>query len=835
MLWPLAEKYLSFEKIPKIRGYYSRVLNRGTPRPSLEICEFDKFGASAISQANIRWENLLNLDTKSELALSNLASNYITLKDVSSAKSILQKYESLPQVLKPERLFELQARLHGIADKHLMAIEQWEKAIEHGAEYNRCKLAMLNHALSARDFDLAHVIIDELEGSDVDDEELRIAKARLNIYTLNWSGAIDILQELDSFVKRKSVAVDLLYRCYMNDYRHQSALSLCESLDKELHPQQPFMLGKVRYRLNEYRSAIDLFTSKIVDDQHIESRVWLIKSLYAANEMNSAVAQAELTSRLQGLDDLTCAKCWEAAGKLKLAQKHYELAVDSDPNSENLQALVNYLFRYRLWGEAYSVIIKYLNEIKDIPELVVIHETIVAACTATNTPLPISRFELEQFDFRSSEKMVTGIVDELLEYPPEKLTVADKKSEKKKIIFLINSLGPGGAERQVVNLANGIAENNIHDVTVLCTYLSRLEQDCFYRDDVIDNVLVTEYYDRSVHLTTQDVPEIADYSRFIELIQPISRQQLILHMASKLSAMKPDVVHGWLDETFINTALVCRMLGIDCVVGRWGSMPPGIGRTVTERDENNIEYLQHAYREIARLPDLKYCSNSRLTGDAYAELLEIPPNNVSIVYNGIDVSKLEFDSFTTEKLKKELLIPKASTVIGTVFRISDEKRPKLWIDIAKELLVTHPDLHFVMVGTGPLEGQIDDYVKSSGCSNIHLVGKQSNVGAWMNMFDLFVLTSRVEGVSNAVLEAQFCSCPVVAPNVGGLGEAIQHRKTGILLEDHSVDSFANAIKELLENPKLVDSYANNAKVFAQERFSIDSMVKSYLEIFGIDN
>lgn len=832
--WFTAGKVQDMALNSTVNGAYHSAYSRASEANHSKVILHSSTEYNALDEANLRWNNLLKLDISSEMALSHLASNYLSVKNLESAKSTLSQYESLPLVCMPERLLELKARFYGVSNKHEVAIEYWEKALCEGADVLRCKRAILNHALSARKFKLAQSIISDLEASQGSEEEFKIAKARLNIYQLNWSAAILILEDIDSFIQKRKTAVELLYRCYMNDYRHQSALALCESLESELYPQRRFMLGKVKYRLNDYREAIDLFTSKIVDDENIESRVWLIKSLYAANEMNSAVEQADLASRLAGLNDLSYAKCWEAAGKLEVASKHYTKAVKLAPNSENLQALVNFLFRYRYWGKAYSVMESYAKEVKDIPELADIRATIIEACVATGTALPKNKRELKKFQFRSSEAMVTGIVDTILARPAELELVRKNDTKLKKVVLLINSLGPGGAERQVVNLANGLADTSNHEVSLLCTYLNRIEQDCFYLKDVSSNVQVSEYFDRTIHLTVDDVPELSQFSKYIEKIQPLGRQQLILHLAQKLASLKPDVVHGWLDETFINTALVCRMLGIECAVGRWGSMPPGVGRTTTERDQNNIEYLQHAYKQISRLPNLTYCSNSRLTGDAYADLLGIESERVEIIYNGIDEKKLEHDAAGSTSLKEELGIPEHCKVIGTVFRISDEKRPKLWIDVARALMEKYPDLHYVMVGAGPLAGQMEEYVRTTGCRNFHLVGKQTNVGAWMKMFDLFVLTSRVEGVSNAVLEAQFCSCPVIAPNVGGLGEAIQHESTGTLLEDHSVASFTSAIGYLLENPDVVKTYAKNARIFAKERFSISSMVKNYKNIFGLD-
>jgi glycosyltransferase involved in cell wall biosynthesis len=398
--------------------------------------------------------------------------------------------------------------------------------------------------------------------------------------------------------------------------------------------------------------------------------------------------------------------------------------------------------------------------------------------------------------------------------------------------LIISSLGPGGAERQVVNLANGLVEHSVNnDTYLLCTHLSRVDQDRFYLDQLDERVDVREYYQRDTVLDPMQIPALRPYADLLKHIQPFSRQLLMLHLATALLEIKPDVVHGWLDETFINTALVCHMLGIPCVVGRWGSMPPGVNRTISERDQSNIDYLNHAYREISRLPGLRLTSNSRQTGDAYARLMQVSKDDVRIVYNGIDESALMTQATEVEAIRESLRIPKHAKVVGTVFRMTEEKRPLLWVEVAARLAEQHPDMHFVIVGAGPMECQIRELAAALGLQNLHMPGKQTRIGGWFALFDVMLLTSRVEGVSNAVVESQFCQCPVVAPNVGGLSEAMSHQVSGLLLEDHSVESFASAVTSIIEDPAYLRQLGDGASEFARSKFSVPTMVANYSAIF----
>lgn len=781
--------------------------------------------------ANDRWLMLLDLDDKNELAVSQLSSNYLSDRNDSAAAVFLDRYEHLPTIERLDLLYELKARLATQRDNHSDAIQNWYNAKQHGADTDKCDFFIVKHALKIDDLKTAKSIINNFDSRMRLSDYGRISVAKVYMYELKWSEAIEALVDIDSFKQYKDIAIDHLYKCYMNDFRHDSALILCNSLDPVLHPEKPFRLGKLQYRMTKFKDAIDSFTQGMNGKDHASSKVWLIKTLYSADEKNSASAQAEVMSSLTSTDSLTRARCWEAAGKLALAESCFRRAAYANEDKTALASLVSFLVRYRYWGKAYRSLRSAVEYDLATDEMHSMLQTIETACKATNTSLPNTEHDLQAFDFRSSEAMVTSIVDRLLsKAQPERLPTPIAKSGGSKIALIINSLGPGGAERQVVNLANGLVKAK-DNVFLLCTYLSRLEQDCFYQSEVDKDVSVSEYYVRTEHLSANDIPELAEYSDLIEHIQPVSRQQLILHLCKKLIEIRPDVVHGWLDETLINTVLACRMLNIPVVAGRWGSMPPGVNRTVTERDQNNIDYLEHAYQQIGRLPGLKLSSNSRLTGDAYAEMMKIDPAEISIVYNGVDAKKLERDVQDAPLLRESLGIPEDSAIVGTVFRISEEKRPMLWIDIAQKLASSNPSTHFIVVGAGPLASHVEAYAESLEIKNIHFVGKQSNVGAWLSIFDIFLLTSRVEGVSNAVLEAQFCSCPVIAPNVGGLSEAMQHEVTGMLLDDHSVESFASAVQSVLEHPEKMDLLRNNARCFAVKTFSIDTMVKNYRTLF----
>jgi len=771
------------------------------------------------------------LEPANEQAHLALAENYLRLGKSDHAQRILQQLDST-DCADSQIYFELKARCAAATGNSLRAIEYWKSAISSGTQAESAYLNIASQYIIADDLPKARLHLQVRWENSEQHERAKIISARCCIKDANWEKGIAILRNLDQFERLRNDAAALLFQFYMNDQRDSEAKLLCELLKNEGHPAHHLMQGKIQYKLYRYSEAIESFRLSLNSSDDIESKIWLIKTLHAIQDENSAVATAQLKEITGSQDFISQGRCWEAAGKLTLARECFKKAVRVEKGYKEYSTLANFYFKHRDFGKSYYTL-KQASKHGLRSELFdALEQKIVDAFSLTGFEPPRSLIKLSRADFMVSEVMVKSIVDMAIRKAGNSLNADNRVNQIENSVLVINSLGAGGAERQVVNLANGLSRcNEVGQVNLLCTHLSRTDQDRFYKSQVNGSVVITEYFQRAEIIDPYSFVELRDYADYISHIQPVSRQQVILHLAKKLIAIKPDVVHGWLDETFINTSLVCAMLGIRNVVGRWGSMPPGDGRDISEKERSNVQYLKSAYREIARLPFLKYTSNSYLTGRAYAQMMGIDQSEVEIVYNGVEKSNLEVPEDSNRPLRLNLGIPDHSKVVGTIFRISEEKRPKLWIDVAVEILKAQPETHFIIVGAGPLESVVADYIDELSVTNIHMVGKQDKVGIWYELFDVVLMTSRVEGVSNVVIESQHCGKPVVAPRVGGMPEAIVDGQTGVLLDDHAACAIAEAVSGLLVDDRLRERLGANAKKYAQNKFSIPVMVSNYLEIF----
>lgn len=179
------------------------------------------------------------------------------------------------------------------------------------------------------------------------------------------------------------------------------------------------------------------------------------------------------------------------------------------------------------------------------------------------------------------------------------------------------------------------------------------------------------------------------------------------------------------------------------------------------------------------------------------------PEDYQLIRSGV-----EFDSFFEKRgMKKEsrekLGIPLDSPVVGTVIRLASQKHPEAIADVAALVVKKHPDAVFVIVGDGPLYDYMRSYVAELNLEkNFLLLGSRKDVPDILPAFDVFLLTSRSEGLPRAMLEALAVKIPVVATDVGGIAELVNGLKNGFLCAHGDLQCLSSGVIKLLESPEL---------------------------------
>jgi glycosyltransferase involved in cell wall biosynthesis len=210
---------------------------------------------------------------------------------------------------------------------------------------------------------------------------------------------------------------------------------------------------------------------------------------------------------------------------------------------------------------------------------------------------------------------------------------------------------------------------------------------------------------------------------------------------------------------------------------------------------------------------------------------------VQVIRNGVDIKHFRRSQGDWTSGRRALGIPDDAPVVGTVAGFRAVKRLDDWLESARKLRQRYPELHFLLVGDGPLRGQIMGLADSLGLSDtIHFPGLQEDVRPYLAAIDVYLMSSAFEGLPVALLEAMSMECAVVSTAVGGIPEVIRSGENGVLVEAKRPDLLAAAVSELLSAPAELRRYGAAARATVHAGFSLERMVAEveakYLEIIS---
>ena len=202
------------------------------------------------------------------------------------------------------------------------------------------------------------------------------------------------------------------------------------------------------------------------------------------------------------------------------------------------------------------------------------------------------------------------------------------------------------------------------------------------------------------------------------------------------------------------------------------------------------------------------------------------------ILNGVNTSNFVRDSEAGLQIRRELGIPVAAPVIGTVSVFRFQKRLDVWMEIAAEILKQVPEAHFIIVGDGPLKEELLEKRAALGFTErLHMPGLKTDVKPYFSAMDIYMMSSIFEGLPIALLEAMSCSCAVISTNAGGVGEVVENSKSGLLCEVDEYMKLVDAGVKLLNSPEERDKLAAGARTRVQADFSINKMAKQLEELY----
>ena len=209
----------------------------------------------------------------------------------------------------------------------------------------------------------------------------------------------------------------------------------------------------------------------------------------------------------------------------------------------------------------------------------------------------------------------------------------------------------------------------------------------------------------------------------------------------------------------------------------------------------------------------------------------VPEEKIEVIYNGInlhDTWHMTHDTCSRESLG----IKKDDVVIMHVANLTPVKGHAHLLQAMARVLPECPKVKLVLVGEGPLRGQLTEMVEQLNLTNhVVFLGKREDARQLLNMADICVLPSLSEGMSNAILEYMAAGKPVVATNVGGNPELVQNGETGILVDKENSEQLAKALILLANAPYKRTEMGRNGYEKVKNKFTLPAMVSAYTDLF----
>ena len=359
-----------------------------------------------------------------------------------------------------------------------------------------------------------------------------------------------------------------------------------------------------------------------------------------------------------------------------------------------------------------------------------------------------------------------------------------------RILHIIESLEFGGAEKVVISLANSMA--GTHEIAICCVKTI--------------GALGPEV-DRRISVLCLNKGEGNDYLLPFKLARIIRRNVY-------------DVVHTHEWGVFLEGGLAGFLARTPVLIhtahGPYTAYPDTPGSRVKISLRHLLERLvSRCFHRIAAVSDS--------IRDYIVREIKIDSRTVVTVHNGIPVDDGVPDRGTGTN----------DVAFITVGRLAEIKNHQLMLRAFHETLKSGIQAQLIIVGDGPERARVEDYRRANRLeSKVTLLGFRSDVGELLRKADVFVLTSRYEGISVALLEAMRAGLPVIATRVGGVPETVHDGETGLLVELDDLPGLVKAMARLVQSAELRGEMGKRGRDFLVEEFSLGTMSARYGRLYS---
>lgn len=300
------------------------------------------------------------------------------------------------------------------------------------------------------------------------------------------------------------------------------------------------------------------------------------------------------------------------------------------------------------------------------------------------------------------------------------------------------------------------------------------------------------------------------------------RSEFDVHAAWQLvkifGDLQPDVVHAHDPMAVSLTAMALQM--------KTGLRQPPL---VVASRRVDFHLKRHAFSKWKYSHVDVFIAASRLIA---AILVDdgVPAQTIEVVHDGVDVDAI--DRQPVVDAHGAFWLPHGAPIVGNVAALAPHKGQTHLVAAAARVVRELPDTRFLIVGEGELREALERQIHDLGLDrHVFLTGFRTDALGLIKSFDVFAMSSVTEGLGSAVLEAMACGRAVVATRAGGIPEAVDDGRTGVLVPTHDPVAMAAAVIRLLGDVDLRTRYGAAGRQRVMDEFSVERLVSGTARVY----
>lgn len=360
---------------------------------------------------------------------------------------------------------------------------------------------------------------------------------------------------------------------------------------------------------------------------------------------------------------------------------------------------------------------------------------------------------------------------------------------KHKVALIIPTLDQGGAEKQLCLLATGLPASQFE----------------------VHVIVLTRTGPRESGLREQNIPVHFIHKRGKFDFQAWQRLRRLL------LELKPDIVHTWIFAANTYGRIAALSASVPIIAASERSVDPW-------KSSFHLWIDRFLAKRTKRIT-----TNSSGVIDFYSKH-GIPSEYFIRIPNAVTNSTVQ--PISREEAAKRLGVPADRKWILSVGRLWQQKGYKDLIWAAEMIRVLRNDTCYIIIGEGPERARLEQYRDNVRAgSQTYMVGERSDVAELLPHAEMLWNGSLYEGQSNVILEAMQSGVPVVASDIPGNTDLIQHRSTGMLYPLGDVERLSRDALDLFNDPDLRAKLVRNAQEFVRVNHSLESMIRRHAELY----